>query len=306
MVFSVATTTTRSRPEINPGFRSTNSNPGAGWYSTPSRTALRFRAGPLCSISPGAGAEGRLSVDCPTIGMVRLSPRRPFMHTQIASTALKAVLFDIDGTLVDSNDAHAHAWVLAFAEHGIDVDFAGVRRAVGMGADKLIPNVSGISEESAQGRQIASRRKEIFRERFLPRLQPLRDADRLVAAIKQRGLAVVAASSAKQEELRPLLEIAGVAALMDGATSSDDAEGSKPDPDIVEAALKRAGATASEALMIGDTPYDIAAAGRAGVATIAFRCGGWRDEDLRGAIAIYDGPWDLLQQLDRTLRGVRA
>jgi phosphoglycolate phosphatase-like HAD superfamily hydrolase len=87
---------------------------------------------------------------------------------------------------------------------------------------------------------------------------------------------------------------------MDAATSSDDAEGSKPDPDIVEAALQQAGATAADALMIGDTPYDVEAATRAGVALIAFRCGGWTDPDLRGAVAIYDGPWDLLARLDES------
>jgi phosphoglycolate phosphatase-like HAD superfamily hydrolase len=95
-----------------------------------------------------------------------------------------------------------------------------------------------------------------------------------------------------------LLAIAGAAWLLDGATSSDDAEESKPDPDIIEAALKQAKVSAREAVMVGDTPYDIEAARRAGVATIAFRSGGWRDEDLSGAIAIYDGTWDLLAKLD--------
>ncbi|HUR34611.1 MAG TPA: HAD family hydrolase [Vicinamibacterales bacterium] len=208
-----------------------------------------------------------------------------------------AVLFDVDGTLVDSNDAHARAWVEAFADSGIIVDFTRVRRCIGMGGDKLMPEVSGVNEESEKGTAIAKRRAEIFADRFLPALRPFPDAGRLVADLKDQGYTVVAASSAKRDELQPLLEIAGADALMDASTSSDDAESSKPDPDIIHAALKRAGATAAEAVMIGDTPYDVEAARRAGLAVIAFRCGGWRDEDLTGAVAIYDGPWDLLRRL---------
>lgn len=213
---------------------------------------------------------------------------------------LRAILFDVDGTLVDSNDAHADAWVRAFAEHGVTVDRDHVRRCIGMGGDKLMPEVSGLREETPQGKAIATRRSELFQREFLPHLEAFRDAARLVAAVKARGLRAVAASSAKADELTPLLETAGARALMDAVTSSDDAEESKPDPDIVEAALQRAGATAGEALMIGDTPYDIEAAGRCGVPVIAFRCGGWTDPDLRGAVAIYDGPWDLLARLDES------
>jgi HAD superfamily hydrolase (TIGR01509 family) len=217
--------------------------------------------------------------------------------------ALRAVLFDVDGTLVDSNDAHAHAWVAAFAEQHIVVDFTEVRRCIGMGGDKLMPKVSGLQEESPQGSTIARRRSEIFKAQFLPALKSFRDSDRLVAAIKDRGYTVVAASSAKKGELEPLLAVANAAWLMDASTSSDDAEESKPDPDIIQAAMGRAKASPREAVMIGDTPYDIEAARRAGIETIAFRCGGWGDEDLKGAIAIYDGPWDLLANLDASPLG---
>ena len=213
---------------------------------------------------------------------------------------VKAVLLDVDGTLVDSNDAHAHAWVRAFAEHGIDVPFESVRRAIGMGGDQLMPRVSHLTEESELGQQIATRRGEIFKRDYLPNVHALRDAAQLVAALKARGFTAVAASSAKEEELEPLLRIAGASALMDSTTSSSDADASKPAPDIIDAALERAGVSPSEALMIGDTPYDIEAARRAGVDTIAFRSGGWSDDDLTGAVAIYDGPWDLLRQLDQS------
>ena len=208
-------------------------------------------------------------------------------------------MLDVDGTLVDSNDAHAHAWVKAFAEAGIAVDFARVRRCIGMGGDKLMPEVSGIKEDSSQGQTIGKRRGEIFMQEWAPRLQPFKGASDLVRELKQRGMTVVAASSAKREELQRLLKIAGVDGLLDEKTSSDDADESKPDPDIVHAALKRANAKPERAVMIGDTPYDVEAARRAGVACIAVRCGGWSDADLQGAIAIYDGPWDLLARITR-------
>jgi HAD superfamily hydrolase (TIGR01509 family) len=211
---------------------------------------------------------------------------------------LKAVLFDVDGTLVDSNDAHADAWVTAFRDHGVNVDWIKVRRSIGMGGDKLMPAVSGITEESPEGSAIAEDRGKIFKRDFLPHIKPFRNAARLVAAVKERGYTAVAASSAAKDELTPLLKIAGAASLMDAKTSSDDAEESKPEPDIIVAALKRARASAGEAIMIGDTPYDVEAAQRAGVKVIGFRSGGWSDADLEGAIAIYDGPWDLLARID--------
>ena len=216
----------------------------------------------------------------------------------LGDSMISTVLLDVDGTLVDSNDAHAHAWVAALGEAGLPVEFDRVRRCIGMGADKLLPEVCNVREDEPLGRQVSRRRGEIFRQEWLPRLKPQRDAARLLVALKDRGFTLVAASSAKREELRPLLEIAGGSWLMDEQTSSDDAESSKPDPDIIQAALECAHARASEAIMVGDTPYDVEAATRARVTTIAFRCGGWGDDRLRDALAIYDGPWDLLAQLD--------
>jgi len=210
----------------------------------------------------------------------------------------KAVLFDIDGTLVDSNDAHAHAWVRAFSEAGVRAAFKAVRCAIGMGGDKLMPAVAGIEEESALGQRISKRRQEMFKTEYLPHLEPFRDAGTLVRACESLGMKAVAASSAKRDELEALLKIADASSLLGDSTSADDAEESKPDPDIVHAALQKAGADARDAVMIGDTPYDIEAATRAGVTVIAFRCGGWNDASLRGAIAIYDGPWDLLARLE--------
>lgn len=212
----------------------------------------------------------------------------------VGANRLTTVLFDIDGTLVDSNDAHAHAWVAAFATEGILVEFASVRRCIGMGADKLMPAAAGIDRESPQGMRVVDQRAHIFRERYLPLLRPMPGAGDLVQRVSDEGFTVVAASSAEREELARLLEIAAVSHLFDEAASSGDAKESKPDPDIIHGALKKASAGPDEAVLIGDTPYDVEAGRRAGVRTIAVRCGGWDDVDLAGAIKIYDGPADLV------------
>jgi HAD superfamily hydrolase (TIGR01509 family) len=213
---------------------------------------------------------------------------------------VRAVLLDIDGTLIDSNDAHARAWVQAFEENDVEVAPAVVRRAIGMGGDQLMPQVSGVEEASPLGQQIAARRQQIFWNERFPEIKPLKDAARLVATLKNRGLTLVAATSASGDEIERLLAVAGVRGALDGASSRDDAAESKPEPDIIHAALARAGVRPDEALLIGDTPYDIEAAAKAGVQTIAFRSGGWSDADLKGALAIYDGPADLLAHLDRS------
>jgi HAD superfamily hydrolase (TIGR01509 family) len=215
-----------------------------------------------------------------------------------------AFLFDVDGTLVDSNDAHAAAWVKAFAEEGVRVDREQVRRSIGMGGDKLMPAVSGLSADSPEGTRIGERRKAIFRDEFLPHLRAFPGAADLIRALQQRRVTLTAASSARRDELRPLLAIADASALLGTAASGDDVEESKPAPDIVSAALRKLDVQAEDAVMIGDTPYDIEAAHAAGVRCIAFRCGGWSDEDLANAVDIYDGPADLLAHLDRLLGGV--
>ena len=213
---------------------------------------------------------------------------------------IRGIILDIDGTLVDSNDAHARAWVEAFAEFDIHITFDQVRWLIGMGGDKLMPKVSGVSEDTPKGQAISRRRGEIFKTRYLPHLRAFPQTRALLERMRGDGLELVVASSAKEEELKPLLKIAGAADLIEEETSSDDAENSKPDPDIVQAALDGASFSADEAVMLGDTPYDIEAAAKAGVPVIALRCGGWDDPRLTGAIAIYDGPADLLAHYDES------
>jgi HAD superfamily hydrolase (TIGR01509 family) len=206
----------------------------------------------------------------------------------------RAALLDVDGTLADSNDAHAAAWVDVGREFGFEVEFAHVRRLIGMGGDKVLPRLSGIDEGSPQGQLVAQRRGEIFRARYLPRVRGFPGARGLLERLRRSGMTLAVATSASPEDLRLLLEAAGVADLVDTAASADDADRSKPDPDIVQAALARSGARPDEAVMLGDTPYDVEAARRAGVRCVALRCGGWGDAELAGADAIYEDPAELL------------
>ncbi len=211
---------------------------------------------------------------------------------------IRAVLLDVDGTLVNSNDAHARAWVDAFAEFGRVVPFERVRPLIGKGGDKLMPEVTGVDSESDEGKRIDARRSSIFKERYLPKLEPFPRAKQLLERMRASGLTLVVATSAKKEEMEPLLEICGASKLVSGRTSSDDAENSKPDGDIVAAALARAKVATGEALMLGDTPYDIEAATRVGVGTVALRSGGWEDVALEGAVAIYADASDLLKRYE--------
>ena len=200
-----------------------------------------------------------------------------------------AAILDVDGTLVDSNDAHAQAWVAAFNEAGMDVSYDRVRRSIGMGGDKLMPHVAGITENSRQGKRIGERRQEIFVSDYLPHIRPFPRVRDLVQRFRDDGFVVVIASSANDNELTSLLEIAGIADLITSSTSSDDADRSKPDPDIVVAAWRRSGASREASVMIGDTPYDVDAAARAGIAIVGVESGGWKRAELAGAVEVHPG-----------------
>ena len=208
---------------------------------------------------------------------------------------VQGILLDVDGTLVLSNDAHALAWVEAFAEHGYTVEFDAVRALIGMGGDKLIPHLfPSLSKESGPGKTISEYRSRLFLDKYAQDLKPAPGSRELVERLLHDGLKLIVASSAKDSELEILLRAANVEGLLTEATTSSDTDGSKPEPDIVLVALDKIGMTGSEVVMLGDTPYDIEAAAAAGVAVIAVRCGGWNDADLRGAKAIYDDPADVL------------
>ena len=216
---------------------------------------------------------------------------------------LKGVIFDVDGTLVDSNDAHAQSWVDTFREAGYDVPFEKVRPLIGMGGDKLLPKTIGVSSDSDEGKKLGERRGKIFRSNYLPHLRPLPGARDLVLRVKRDGLKPIVATSAKDDDLKGLLKAAQVDDLMEEKATASDAKRSKPDPDIVQAAVDESGFSRDNLVMIGDTPYDIEAAGRAGVRSIGFLSGGWTREALKGAAEIYDGPADLLAHYDTSLPG---
>jgi HAD superfamily hydrolase (TIGR01509 family) len=223
-----------------------------------------------------------------------------------ADCPVQGVILDIDGTLLDSNAEHAEAWADALAEHGYYVDPSHIRPLIGMGGDKVLPKLIGVSEEGPTGQKISKRRGQIFREKYLARIRPFPKVRDLVERLEREGRSIVVASSASKEDLRALLEKAGVRDLLDGETSSDDAERSKPDPDIVHAAMEKLDLPRERVMMIGDTPYDVEAAARAGIRAIALRSGGgWSDIDLQGATAIYTDPADLLAHLDESPLGCK-
>jgi len=213
----------------------------------------------------------------------------------INKNALKAVFFDIDGTLIDSNDAHTQAWVQTLQRHGRSVSYKQIRSLIGKGSDKVFAEVLGIESDSTLAKQITKDRTQLLLSSFIPNLNPTPGARLLVQGMRSEGLRLIIASSSG-EELPALLAQADVSDLLDTAVSSDEAKETKPDGDIIEVALRKAGVRPTEAVMVGDTPYDIAAAKAAGVKCIALRCGGyWDDAALSDAAAIYDDPATLLR-----------
>jgi HAD superfamily hydrolase (TIGR01509 family) len=214
---------------------------------------------------------------------------------------IRAVLLDVDGTLIDSNDAHARAWVDVGEEFGHRIDFGEVRWLIGMGGDRVLPKLTGLEEDSDEGRRMTERRGEIFRSRYLPQLCAFDNARALLERMHADGRKLVVATSASEKDLKALLARAGLADLIDEATNSDEADSSKPAPDIIDAALEKAGVPAHEAVMIGDTPYDVKAAQRAGVRVIGLTCGGWTEAELPGAAEVYADPADLLARYDSSM-----
>ena len=220
------------------------------------------------------------------------------MKDENLQSRYRAVILDMDGTLIDSNDAHVQAWVEALRAHGREVSEADIRPWIGMGGDNLLPAAVGISKESEEGKKIAESRGEIFKSRYLPHLKPFPEVRPLLERMKRDGLKLIVATSSPEDEVKKSVEIVGVGDLLEDVTSASDAGRSKPDPDVVKAALDSLKLPAEDVVMLGDTPYDIQAAGKVGVEVIAFRSGGFGDKDLEGAIALYDGAADLLARYD--------
>lgn len=208
----------------------------------------------------------------------------------------KAAIFDIDGTLVDSVDLHASAWQEALVKFGHDVTFEQARTQIGKGGDQLIPVFLSEAEQKDHGEDMEEWRGKLFKSKYLPLVRPFSAVPELLRRVHDAGLRIAAASSAKKSELDVYLDIAGITDLVDVATSSEDAEQSKPAPDIFQVALKKLELAGAHAVAIGDTPYDAEAAGKAGIRTIGMLCGGFAEADLRqaGCVAVYPGPGALL------------
>jgi HAD superfamily hydrolase (TIGR01549 family) len=217
----------------------------------------------------------------------------------------KAAIFDLDGTLLDSVDLHAIAWHEALVEFGHDVSFEQARSQIGKGGDKLIPFFLSADQQRDHGYELEEWRGKRFKQKYLPLVRPFSAVPDLLRRGRDAGLRIAIASSAKTDELDKYLEIAGITDLVAVKTSSDDVRESKPAPDIFEAALKKLKLEGSDAVAIGDTPYDAAAAGKAGIATIGVLCGGFRETLLRqaGGVEIYPGPAALFARFEDSLLG---
>lgn len=213
----------------------------------------------------------------------------------------RGVIFDIDGTLVDSNRLHAESWSETLAGYGYRITAEEVQPLIGMGGDKLLPALIGVDSESADGKKYSEHRTELFFRKYLPRVRAFPGARALAERLRDDGFLLVTASSASEEELEKLLAVAGIEDLLMDTTSSDDAERSKPDPDIVHAAVRRSGLRAADLIMLGDTPYDVEASLRAGVRIVAVRSGGWDDRSLAGASAVYDDVGALLEKYEASV-----
>lgn len=215
--------------------------------------------------------------------------------------SIKAVIFDVDGTLVDSVDFHAKAWHEAFKEFGREVPVAKIREQIGKGGDQLLPVFFSPVEIERFGDQLEKRRSAIFKRKYLPQVRAFPKVRELFIRILRDGKHLALASSAKEDELASYKRIAKVDDLVQEETSADDAERSKPHPDIFQAALKRLGNVAPrDAIVVGDTPHDAEAASKAGLRTIGLLSGGWSAEELRtaGCIATYLDVANLLAHYD--------
>jgi HAD superfamily hydrolase (TIGR01549 family) len=216
---------------------------------------------------------------------------------------VKAVLLDIDGTLIDSNALHAEAWQRAFAHFGIKVDFETVLRQIGKGGDQLLPVFLTKDQQKEFGEELQKWRKDLFMREYLASVRPFPKSRELVQAIRNTGKKVAIASSASEEELTHYKKIARIDDLVEVSTTSDDAEKSKPHPDIFAAALKRLKVPAKSTLSLGDTPWDARASCKIKIRPIGVTSGGWKREDLleAGCVEVHANAADLLQHFNQSL-----
>ena len=215
----------------------------------------------------------------------------------------KAAIFDLDGTLLDSVDLHALAWHEAMVEFGHDVSFEAARGQIGKGGDKLIPFFLSEDAQRDHGRALEEWRGERFKSKYLPLVRPFSAVPDLLRRVRSAGIRIAIATSAKKDELDKYLDIAHIADLVDVTASSEDAEKSKPAPDIFQVVLTKLNIEGRDAVAIGDTPYDALAAGKIGIATIGVLCGGFTEASLReaGCAEVYPGPTTVFARFSESL-----
>lgn len=211
----------------------------------------------------------------------------------------QAMLLDIDGTLVDSNEKHAHCWIEAFAHFGRNVEWETVRGQIGKGGDLLVPDTLNAKEMLEFGEPLKKYRGELWKQRYMRSVEPFPGVVEAIQAIAARGIRVALASSSNPDEVEYYVELLGVGDLLEGTTSKEDAQFSKPSPEIFQAALERVDADPARTFAVGDTPYDILAAHRIPVPVIAVRCGGFAEELLKKAEFVFDDLPALTRELDR-------
>jgi len=212
---------------------------------------------------------------------------------------LQGILFDIDGTLVDSNDTHARCWMEAFAEFGKDFEYDVIRHQIGKGGDLLVPDLLNAREMRSFGEKVKKFRGKLFKERYLPNVKPFPGAKRCLRELHERGVKLALASSANPDEVKYYTKLLEAEDLLEGTTSKGDAELSKPSPEIFRAALDRIGTDPALTLVAGDTPYDVLAAHRVPLPIAAVLCGGFERELLAKAEFLFEDVQELTGKIDK-------
>lgn len=219
-------------------------------------------------------------------------------------TGKRAVLFDVDGTLINSNDAHAEAWSRTFAHFGQQIPVDLVRAQIGKGSDNLLPALLPADFIAANTDAMEAYRSDLFARAYLDDIRPFPGVRELFERVRAEGLEIVLASSGVDDEVAHHLKLIDCADLVTATTSADDAAHSKPNPDIFAAAIaKLKGVTPAETVVVGDSPYDMQAAKALGIATIGLRCGGFADDVLiaAGCDRLFDDPADLLARFEESV-----
>lgn len=217
---------------------------------------------------------------------------------------LKAIIFDVDGTLIDSNDAHAEAWKTAFEKYGKDVTFDEMKKLIGMGGDKILEKYLSDKENKEFGKDLENFRNELFSEKYLPKIKPFPKVRELFQKLKDEKIQTALATSGNEEDIKKYKEIANISDLVKKETSSDDVEESKPDPDIFQQAFKKLkNVTKKEVIIIGDTIYDVEAARKTGLKIIGVESGGWSPEKLKenGCENVYKDIAEIYKNFNRII-----